>query len=370
MIIGIPKEIKNNESRVSLPPSAVRELIHQGHQVKVETNAGLASGITDEDYQKVGAEIVADGKAAWSAEMVVKVKEPIEEEYPYFREDLLLFTYLHLAANKKLTEALMASKMTAFAYESVELADGSLPLLSPMSEIAGRMAPQIGAYYLEKINDGKGILLSGVPGVKKGHVVVIGGGVVGENAAQIALGLGANVTILDVNIKRLKELEIIFNHRIQTLVSNQTNLATALKTADLVIGAVLLPNHKAPTLVTREMVASMPNGSVIVDVAIDQGGIFETGSEVTTHDAPTYIKEGVVHYAVANMPGAVPQTATYALSNLTLPYVLALANKTLPELMEENNSLKKGVNIWQGKLTVEAIAKDLNLSYDSLDSLL
>lgn len=370
MIIGIPKEIKNNENRVSLPPSAVYELVHQGHEVLVETNAGLASGITDEDYQKAGAKIVPDGQTAWSAEMVVKVKEPVPAEYAFFREDLLLFTYLHLAANQQLTEALIEKKVTAIAYESVELADGALPLLTPMSEIAGRMAAQIGAYYLEKVNGGKGILLAGVPGVRKGRVVIIGGGVVGENAAQIALGLGAEVTILDVNIKRLKALENNFNQRIQTLVSNQANLTSALKRADLVIGAVLIPNHKAPTLISKEMVAGMENASVIVDVAIDQGGIFETGSEVTTHDQPTYTKEGVVHYAVANMPGAVPQTATYALSNLTLPYVLRLANQPLETLLKADLALQKGVNLWQGKLTVAAIADDLNLAKYNLTDLL
>lgn len=363
MKIGIPKEIKNNENRVALPPSGVFDLTSRGHQVLVETNAGKGSAISDEEYIEAGAEIVQTAKEAWAAEMVMKVKEPLQEEYQYFREDLLLFTYLHLAANRELTEALVDSGVTAIAYENVQPADNSLPLLAPMSEIAGRMAAQIGANYLERVNGGKGILLSGVPGVRRGNVVVIGGGTVGANAAKIALGLGANVTILDVSVPRLKELDTIFDNQVQTLLSNRYNIQETLKTADLVIGAVLIPGHKAPTLVTTEMVAGMPDHSVIVDVAIDQGGIFETVDHVTTHDNPTYVKEGVVHYAVANMPGAVPQTATYALSNSTLAYANLLANHPLEELLKNNLALQRGVNTYGGRLTLEAVANDLSMDY-------
>lgn len=369
MIIGIPKEIKNNENRVALPPSGVFDLSKRGHKVLVEKSAGSGSAISDDEYRKAGATIVDDAATAWSADMVMKVKEPLPEEYQYFRKDLLLFTYLHLAANKPLTEALIESGVNAIAYENVQPADNTLPLLAPMSEIAGRMAAQIGANYLERINGGKGILLSGVPGVRRGNVVVIGGGVVGLNAAKIAVGLGANVTILDVSVPRLKELDIIFGNDVQTLMSNSFNIQEALKTADLVIGAVLIPGHKAPTLVTKEMVATMPDHSVVVDVAIDQGGIFETEDRVTTHDAPTYVKEGVVHYAVANMPGAVPQTATHALSNSTMAYANLLANNSLEDLLKNNLALHRGVNTYKGKLTIEAVAKDLNLDYTPIDEL-
>ncbi|EOH94298.1 alanine dehydrogenase [Enterococcus pallens] len=370
MKIGIPKEIKNNENRVALPPSGVFDLTSRGHQVLVETNAGLGSAISDEEYTEAGAVIVQTAKEAWAAEMVMKVKEPLKEEYQYFREDLLLFTYLHLAANRELTEALVESGVTAIAYENVQPADNSLPLLAPMSEIAGRMASQIGANYLERVNGGKGILLAGVPGVRRGNVVVIGGGTVGANAAKIALGMGANVTILDVSVPRLKELDTIFDNQVQTLLSNRYNIQETLKTADLVIGAVLIPGHKAPTLVTTDMVAGMPDHSVIVDVAIDQGGIFETVDHVTTHDDPTYVKEGVVHYAVANMPGAVPQTATYALSNSTLAYANLLANNPLEELLQNNLALHRGVNTYGGRLTLEAVANDLSMTYTPLSELL
>ncbi|MEO1771934.1 alanine dehydrogenase [Candidatus Enterococcus ferrettii] len=370
MKIGIPKEIKNNENRVALPPSGVFDLTSRGHQVLVETNAGQGSAIADEEYAEAGAVIVQTAKEAWSAEMVMKVKEPLKEEYQYFRDDLLLFTYLHLAANRELTEALIESGVTAIAYENVQPADNSLPLLAPMSEIAGRMASQIGANYLERVNGGKGILLAGVPGVRRGNVVVIGGGTVGANAAKIALGMGANVTILDVSVPRLKELDTIFDNQVQTLLSNRYNIQEALKTADLVIGAVLIPGHKAPTLVTTDMVAGMPDYSVIVDVAIDQGGIFETVDHVTTHDDPTYMKEGVVHYAVANMPGAVPQTATYALSNSTLNYANLLTNTPLEELLQNNLALHRGVNTYGGRLTLEAVAKDLSMTYTPLDEVL
>lgn len=370
MIIGIPKEIKNNENRVALPPSGVFDLTNRGHQVLVEKDAGKGSAITDEEYAAAGATIIDSAADVWAAEMVMKVKEPLPEEYQYFRKGLLLFTYLHLAANKPLTEALVNSGVNAIAYENVQPADNTLPLLAPMSEIAGRMAAQIGANYLERVNGGKGILLSGVPGVRRGNVVVIGGGVVGLNAAKLALGLGANVTLLDVSVPRLKELDIIFGNSVQTMMSNSYNIQECLKTADLVIGAVLIPGHKAPTLVTKEMVAQMPDHGVIVDVAIDQGGIFETEDRVTTHDDPTYVTEGVVHYAVANMPGAVPQTATYALSNSTMAYANLLANNPLEEILKKNLALRRGVNTYNGKLTIEPVAKDLNMEYTSIDEVL
>ncbi|MBM7711208.1 alanine dehydrogenase [Enterococcus xiangfangensis] len=370
MIIGILKEIKNNENRVALPPSGVFDLTNRGHQVLVEKDAGKGSAISDEEYVAAGATIVDNAADVWAAEMVMKVKEPLPEEYQYFRKGLLLFTYLHLAANRPLTEALVNSNVTAIAYENVQPADNTLPLLAPMSEIAGRMAAQIGANFLERVNGGKGILLSGVPGVRRGNVVVIGGGVVGLNAAKLAVGLGANVTLLDVSVPRLKELDIIFGNSIQTMMSNSFNIQECLKTADLVIGSVLIPGHKAPTLVTKEMVANMPDHGVIVDVAIDQGGIFETEDRVTTHDDPTYVKEGVVHYAVANMPGAVPQTATYALSNSTMAYANLLANNPLEQLLKDNLALRRGVNTYNGKLTIEPVAKDLGMEYTSIDELL
>lgn len=370
MIIGIPKEIKNNENRVALPPSGVFDLTNRGHKVLVEKDAGKGSAISDDEYIEAGATIIENVADVWAAEMVMKVKEPLQEEYKYFRKGLLLFTYLHLAANKPLTEALIESGVNAIAYENVQPADNTLPLLAPMSEIAGRMAAQIGANYLERINGGKGILLSGVPGVRRGNVVVIGGGVVGLNAAKIAVGLGANVTILDVSVARLKELDIIFGNSVQTIMSNSFNIQECLKTADLVIGAVLIPGHKAPTLVTKEMVAAMPDHSVVVDVAIDQGGIFETEDHVTTHDNPTYVKEGIVHYAVANMPGAVPQTATHALSNSTMTYANILANNPLEKVLADNLAIRRGVNTFNGSLTLEAVAKDLSMDYTPINDLL
>lgn len=370
MNIGIPKEIKNGENRVALPAAGVFELIKHGHHVFVETQAGMGSSITDEEYQAVGATIVATPEEAWSQELVLKVKEPLAEEYHFLREDLILFTYLHLAANKPLTEELLKTKTKTIAYENVQLADGSLPLLAPMSEIAGRLAAQIGARFLEKTPEGKGILLAGVPGVKKAKVTIIGGGTSGWNAAKIALGLGADVTILDVNGDKLKEIDNQFNGAVKTLFSNHFNIQEEVKQADLVIGAVLLPGHRAPVLVTKEMVAAMPTHSVIVDIAIDQGGIFETIDHVTTHDKPTYIKEGVIHYAVANMPGAVPQTATFALANATLPYIVQLANKGLNQAIEENPALLAGVTTFKGMLTNAAVADDLVLPFTFVQTLI
>ncbi|PAO68625.1 MULTISPECIES: alanine dehydrogenase [Bacillus] len=362
MIIGVPKEIKNNENRVALTPGGVSQLISNGHRVLVETGAGLESGFENEAYESAGAEIIADPKQVWDAEMVMKVKEPLPEEYVYFRKSLVLFTYLHLAAEPELAQALKDKGVTAIAYETVS--EGrTLPLLTPMSEVAGRMAAQIGAQFLEKPKGGKGILLAGVPGVSRGKVTIIGGGVVGTNAAKMAVGLGADVTIIDLNADRLRQLDDIFGHQIKTLISNPVNIADAVAEADLLICAVLIPGAKAPTLVTEEMVKQMKPGSVIVDVAIDQGGIVETVDHITTHDQPTYEKHGVVHYAVANMPGAVPRTSTIALTNVTVPYALQIANKGAAKALADNAALRAGLNTANGHVTYEAVARDLGYEY-------
>ncbi|MCY0091314.1 MULTISPECIES: alanine dehydrogenase [Bacillus amyloliquefaciens group] len=362
MIIGVPKEIKNNENRVALTPGGVSQLIGNGHRVLVESGAGLGSGFTNEDYVSAGAEILEDRKQVWDAEMVMKVKEPLAEEYAYFRQGLVLFTYLHLAAEPELAKALTEKGVTAIAYETVT--DGrSLPLLTPMSEVAGRMAAQIGAQFLEKPKGGKGILLAGVPGVSRGKVTIIGGGGVGTNAAKMAVGLGADVTMIDLNADRLRQLDDIFGHQIKTLMSNPVNIADSVAEADLLICAVLIPGAKAPTLVTEEMVKQMKPGSVIVDVAIDQGGIVETVDHITTHDNPTYEKHGVVHYAVANMPGAVPRTSTLALTNVTVPYALQIANKGATQAIADSPALKAGLNTANGHVTYEAVAKDLGYDY-------
>lgn len=362
MIIGVPKEIKNNENRVALTPGGVSQLIGNGHRVLVESGAGLGSGFTNEDYVSAGAEILEDRKQVWDAEMVMKVKEPLAEEYAYFRQGLVLFTYLHLAAEPELAKALTEKGVTAIAYETVT--DGrSLPLLTPMSEVAGRMAAQIGAQFLEKPKGGKGILLAGVPGVSRGKVTIIGGGGVGTNAAKMAVGLGADVTMIDLNADRLRQLDDMFGHQIKTLMSNPVNIADSVAEADLLICAVLIPGAKAPTLVTEEMVKQMKPGSVIVDVAIDQGGIVETVDHITTHDNPTYEKHGVVHYAVANMPGAVPRTSTLALTNVTVPYALQIANKGAAQAIADSPALKAGLNTANGHVTYEAVAKDLGYDY-------
>ncbi|MFS0664844.1 alanine dehydrogenase [Bacillus mojavensis] len=362
MIIGVPKEIKNNENRVALTPGGVSQLVSNGHRVLVESGAGLGSGFENEAYESAGAEIIADPKQLWDAEMVMKVKEPLPEEYAYFRKGLVLFTYLHLAAEPELAQALKDKGVTAIAYETVS--EGrALPLLTPMSEVAGRMAAQIGAQFLEKPKGGKGILLAGVPGVARGKVTIIGGGVVGTNAAKMAVGLGADVTIIDLNADRLRQLDDIFGHQIKTLISNPVNIADSVAEADLLICAVLIPGAKAPTLVTEEMVKQMKPGSVIVDVAIDQGGIVETVDHITTHDQPTYEKHGVVHYAVANMPGAVPRTSTIALTNVTVPYALQIANKGAAKALEDNAALRAGLNTANGHVTYEAVAKDLGYEY-------
>ncbi|PID14167.1 alanine dehydrogenase [Sporosarcina sp. P34] len=370
MLIGVPKEIKNNENRVAMTPAGVYTLRSCGHEVLIETEAGLGSSFTDEDYMDAGAKIVQTAEEAWSAEMVMKVKEPIASEYRYFRKGLLLFTYLHLASETELTQALLESGVTGLAYETVQLPNQSLPLLAPMSEVAGRMATQIGAQFLEKTNGGKGILLAGVPGVSRGNVVVIGGGQAGTNAARIAIGMGAHVTVLDLSVDRLRQLDDIFGNHIQTLVSNPHTIAESVKEADLVIGAVLIPGAKAPKLVSEEMVQSMKPGSVLVDIAIDQGGIFETSDRVTTHDAPIYTKHGVVHYAVANMPGAVPQTSTVALTNVTVPYALQIANKGCRQALLDNEALRKGLNTMNGHVTYKAVAEAQGLHYTSSISII
>ncbi|QHN50749.1 alanine dehydrogenase [Geobacillus stearothermophilus] len=363
MIIGVPKEIKNNENRVAITPAGVLSFVQAGHTVLIEKEAGVGSGFSDNDYARAGAQIIERAEDVWAqADMVMKVKEPLPSEYRFFRPGLVLFTYLHLAADPELTRALKESGVIAIAYETVQVGR-TLPLLTPMSEVAGRMAAQIGAQFLEKPYGGKGILLGGVPGVARGKVVIIGGGVVGTNAAKVAVGLGADVTIIDLNADRLRELDDIFGNQITTLMSNPMNIAEAVAEADLVIGAVLIPGARAPKLVTEDMVKAMKPGSVIVDVAIDQGGIVETSDHVTTHDNPTYVKHGVVHYAVANMPGAVPRTSTIALTNVTIPYALQIANKGVMQAITDNPALELGVNVANGEITYEAVARDLGYRY-------
>ena len=363
MIIGVPRELKNNENRVAITPAGVLSFVQAGHKVIVEKNAGIGSGFDDDAYRSAGAEIEPDPQFVWTkADMILKVKEPLPSEYKYFRSGLILFTYLHLAADAELTNALIKHKVTAIAYETVQVGQ-SLPLLTPMSEVAGRMAAQIGAQFLEKSKGGKGILLSGVPGVKRGKVTIIGGGVVGTSAAKIALGLGALVTIMDVSPDRLRELDDLFGNAIQTMMSNPLTIREAVRESDLVIGAVLIPGAKAPTLVTDEMIQLMTPGSVVIDVAIDQGGIIETVDRITTHDQPTYTKYDVVHYAVANMPGAVPRTSTIALTNVTIQYALQIANKGVQVALTENDALACGLNTAAGNVTYEAVAKDLGFHY-------
>ncbi|WP_281183170.1 alanine dehydrogenase [Staphylococcus schleiferi] len=370
MRIGIPREIKNNENRVGLSPSGVHALVEAGHEVLVETRAGEGSYFEDIDYVQAGAEISDSQSQVWDVDMVIKVKEPLSEEYAYFKEGLILFTYLHLANEPELTQALIDKKVVAIAYETVQLADRTLPLLTPMSEVAGRMSTQIGAQFLQRFNGGMGILLGGIPGVQKGKVTIIGGGQAGTNAARIALGLGADVTIHDVNPKRLQELEDLFDGRVQTIMSNPLNIEAHVIESDLVIGAVLIPGAKAPKLVTEAMIKKMKPGSVVVDIAIDQGGIFETTDRITTHDNPTYIKHDVVHYAVANMPGAVPRTSTIGLNNATLPYALQLANKGYQRALIENEPLSHGLNVFAGQITNKAVADAFNYSYTSVSDAL
>lgn len=355
MIVGLPKEIKNNEGRVGMTPAGVIALVNNGHKVLVETGAGLNSGISDEEYLQAGAAIVKTAKEAWDAEMVVKVKEPLESEYKFFKEGQILFTYLHLAAEPELIKALTSKKVNSIAYETVSLPNRSLPLLAPMSEVAGRRAVIIGSTFLEAHRGGEGILLSGVPGTSRGKVLVIGAGVAGLNAAKLADGLGAKVVITDINLERLRYIDDTYRN-IQTLYSSEYNIAQEIKDADLVISTVLIPGAKAPKIVKEYMVKSMKKGSVIIDISIDQGGSVETIDKITTHDDPVFEKHGVLHYSVANMPGAVPRTSTFALTNATLPYMLALANKGLKACLE-NEALLKGVNTIDGKITFQAVAE-------------
>jgi alanine dehydrogenase len=356
MIIGIPKEVKDNEYRVSLTPGGTETLTQAGHTVLVQAGAGEGSGFADQEYAEAGANIVSGAAQAWKqAEMVMKVKEPLLQEFEFLREGLLLYTYLHLAAEPEVTKQLLERKVTAIAYETVQLPNGSLPLLTPMSEVAGRMAVQVAAHYLEKMNGGRGKLLGGVPGVRPADVVVIGGGTVGVNAAMMALGMGAHVTIIDVNADRLRYLDEVLHGRFTTLSSNPRNVADSVRHADVVIGGVLLPGAKAPHLVTREMIKTMAPGSVVVDVAIDQGGCVET-ARPTSHSDPVYVVDGVIHYCVTNMPGAVPRTSTYALSNATLRYAVKLADLGFVEAVKSDIALAKGVNTYAGHVTCDGVA--------------
>jgi alanine dehydrogenase len=362
LIIGVPKEIKNNENRVAITPAGVMALTSKGHKILIEKNAGVKSGFSDQSFVAAGADILSDKDDIWQeSNLILKVKEPHPEEYKYFREDLSIFTYLHLASASELTEYLLKTGTTAIAYETIQLLDGSLPLLTPMSEVAGRMAVQIGAHFLEQRQGGRGLLLGGVPGVEAGRVVIVGGGIVGTNAGKMALGLRANVTILDNNPKRIRELEDLFAGQVEVIHSNPYTIEKAVVNADLLIGAVLIPGARAPKLVTEEMVKQMRSGSVIVDVAVDQGGCIETVDRVTTHDQPTYTKHGVLHYCVANMPGAVPYTSTLALTNATLPYILEIAQKGVHQAAAENPAIAKGINIDQGKIIHPVVAETLKI---------
>jgi len=367
MIIGIPKEIKNWENRVSLTPAGAKAFIDNGHEVLIQTSAGFGSGFEDEEYEKMGAKIIPTIEEIFQkSDMIIKVKEPQKSEYPLLREGQMLFTYLHLAVEPELTKALLRQKVNSIAYETIQTASGELPLLTPMSEIAGRMAVQIGATFLESPHGGRGVLLAGVPGVTPSNVVIIGGGVVGLNATKIAFGMGASVTVLDLNLNRLRYFDDIFNGKVKTLMSNSFNIEESAKYADLLIGAVLIPGSKAPNLVSEEVVKTMKKGSVIVDVAIDQGGIFETIDRVTTHENPIYEKHGVMHYSVANIPGAVSRTATIALTNATLPYALKLANKGFIKAVKSNEELASGVNTYQGHLVSKPVADSLGLEHKEL----
>ena len=363
MIIGVPKEIKISENRVGLTEAGVKQLVVEGHQVLVQENAGQGSWITNEEYEAVGAKIVPSLKDIYArAEMVVKVKEPLPDEYDLLRDGQILYTYLHLAAEPKLTKILCERKVKAVAYETIQNADGSLPLLTPMSEVAGRMATQVGAFFMQKDQGGKGVLLGGVTGVERGNVVVLGGGVVGVNAAKMAVGLGANVTILDVNRDRLEFLDHIFQGRVTTLYSNLVNIEKKVTQADLVIGAVLITGRKAPRLVTKEMISAMSPGSVVVDVAVDQGGCIET-CRPTSHTNPTYVVDGVLHYCVPNMPGVVARTSTYALTNATFKYASMLAELGVEEAISKDVALAKGLNVYGGYVAYEPVARDLEMEY-------
>jgi alanine dehydrogenase len=370
VIVGVPKEVKDHESRVGVTPAGVKSLADARHEVLVETMAGALSGFPDEEYRTAGAEIVDSANQVWGrADMVVKVKEPVEREMQFFRPGLALFTYLHLAPLPELTDALLNKKVTGIAYETIRDRDGGLPLLLPMSEVAGRMSVQVGACYLEKGRGGRGVLLGGVPGVLPGKVCIVGGGVVGTNAAKVALGFGARVMVIDLNLNRLRQLDDIFNGRVFTLASNLYNVSRAVQEADLVIGGVLIPGAKAPRVVTREMVKSMKQGAVIVDVAIDQGGCVET-SRPTTHSDPAYVEYGVVHYCVTNMPAAVPNTSTLALTHATFPYVMKLAQQGVAGCIRAEREIRDGVNTYQGVLTYPAVAESQKKSWKPVEELL
>lgn len=370
MIVGVPREVKDHESRVGLVPHGVTALVEAGHEVVVQTRAGALSSLPDEDYVQAGARIVPTAADVWNAAgLIIKVKEPQPSEYGYFRDNLTLFTYLHLAPLPELTAKLMEAGVASIAYETIQEEDGSLPLLTPMSEVAGRMSVQIGAQYLEAPNGGRGILLGGVPGVAPASVVILGGGVVGHSACKIAVGMGANVTVIDKNLNRLRQLDDIYGGLITTLASNHWTVTESLKLADLVIGAVLIPGAAAPKLVRREMISQMKRGSVMVDVAIDQGGCFET-SHATTHTDPVYFVDNVLHYCVSNMPAAVPHTSTYGLNNATLPFLMQLANKGPHKAIAENKALRLGVNTYKGKCTYPAVAEGQGIACTAVDELL
>jgi alanine dehydrogenase len=368
MIIGLPREVKDNENRVAITPGGVRHLVDSGHDLLVQAGAGEGSGFSDEEYLQGGARMVAGADEAWTADIVVKVKEPQSSEYRLMQQGLTLFTYLHLAAEKALALEMMTRGVTGIAYETVETADGRLPLLTPMSEVAGRMSVQLGAQYLEKNNGGRGKLLSGVPGVRPANVTILGAGVVGTNAAQIALGMGASVIVIDIDADRLRYLDQVLHGRLTTLCANPHNIAEAVKRSDLLIGAVLVKGAKAPRLVTRDMIRRMAPGSVVLDVAVDQGGCCET-IRPTRHSDPVYVLDGVIHYGVTNIPGAVPRTSTHALSNATLPYLTQLAREGVSQAIKNTPALAKGVNVYKGKVTYQAVAEALGLEYTPLTSI-
>jgi alanine dehydrogenase len=370
MKIGIPKEIKTRENRISLTPAGCSVLTEKGHHILVEQNAGSGSGFSDSDFANAGASILQKADDVWQeADMIVKVKEPVDAEYTRMKDGQIVFTYLHLAADKTLTQTMLDTGVIGVAYETIQNEDGGLPLLAPMSEVAGRLAVQKGCFCLEKKNNGKGLLLSGVPGVEPGSVVIIGGGIAGLNAAQLAVGMGARVTILDIDLKRLRYLDQMFQSQVTTLISNQTNIELSVLQADLVIGTVLIPGAQAPKLIKKEYLSKMEPGSAFVDVAIDQGGCSET-SRPTDHNNPTYVVDNIVHYCVTNMPGAVPRTSTFALTNATLPYVVDLADKGLKQAVKEDNSLAGGVSIYQGRLTCPQVAKAFDMEYSNVEDCL